>query len=115
MKIKKIIFIVVSLIIAFVIGYFIYNIKRVNSSLFDIRDFRSKTYESSDSNLMLMFEESSITMKISDTFYFIVDYKLNENILILEHENKEYSFMIIDDNTFYYVTNNTYLYLKEIS
>jgi hypothetical protein len=114
MKIKKIIFIITSLILLFVIGYFIYNIKRVSSLSYSLDDFKARSFESSDKNTTIIFStDGSVTMKLDGSFYYIVNIELVDNILTFEHENSSYSFLIIDDKTIYYSPSNLYLYLKD--
>ncbi|MDR2828812.1 MAG: hypothetical protein LBV51_05275 [Acholeplasmatales bacterium] len=118
MKIRKIIFIVASIFILFIISYLVYNFTRINSNKsYTIDDLNNKKYENTTKVSFILFDyyNNKLLFTIEDKHYNFTTYIINDIIITLSNDDESFVFFIIDSDTLYLYTYNMYFYNKAVT
>ena len=110
-RFKNIIYVLLILLVAIVIGYFVYCGFRFDSSL-SLESFRNGFYKASNERDFLSFGNfHNSVMCVDDLYYFIVDLQYEDGIFRLSTAEEEtYYVAVIDEKTLYCSSFNLYFY-----
>lgn len=111
-SVKNVLILVLVIVVLVVVGYFMFQAVKFNNKKVDIEDFENKTFMSRKLDYSVCFGEMQaefVNVDIKENY----NYKLEENVFILEQEEKESLTLIaINESMLYLKEYNVYLFIK---
>lgn len=111
-KLKKILYLTTLFLVIFIIGYFVVSFINLNDKEISQEYFINQRFSALNSDDYIIFNNlENIFILYKDKYYFIDSFKYSENIMIMTSEEEILYFIVIDENTIYSSTFNSYFYL----
>lgn len=111
-KLKKILYLTTLCLVIFLIGYFVVSFINLNDKEISQEYFINQRFSALNSDDYIIFNNlENIFVLYKDKYYFIDSFEYSENIMIMTSKEEILYFIVIDENTIYSSTFNSYFYL----
>lgn len=112
-RLKNILKLILFLLIAVLIGFFVFSCSRLSSDAVKIEDFAGTAYDTYPAAYRLQFNQSGAQLLSTDGQLIFDTVTESGNMIVLSSAGEIYYFIVIDKSRLYCSKLNEYFYLKE--